>query len=77
MKLVLDKDVLAPVWADLRQIRTQLLTACDWTQLPDAALTAQEKQAWLLYRQALRDLTKNLIDPRNPQWPTPPGSSIR
>jgi len=34
--------------------------------------TPEAKQAWLDYRQALRDLPANTTDPENPVWPTPP-----
>jgi len=36
--------------------------------------TEEVKQAWLDYRQALRDLPGNTTDPENPVWPTPPGA---
>lgn len=56
-------------WKRLRSRRTQLLSACDWTQVPDAPV---DSLAWAIYRQALRDLPAKTEDPRNPQWPTPP-----
>ena len=37
---------------EMRAIRNQLLSACDWTQLLDATC---DRQAWATYRQALRD----------------------
>ena len=43
-----------------REYRNQLLTASDWTQLPDAPV---DREAWAAYRQALRDL------PNNVNWP--------
>ena len=43
-----------------REYRDQLLTASDWTQLPDAPV---DKSAWAAYRQALRDLTDHV------NWP--------
>lgn len=36
--------------------RDRRLAACDWTQLPDAPLTPEQRAAWADYRQALRDL---------------------
>jgi hypothetical protein len=36
--------------------RSQRLRSTDWTQMADAPLTAPEKLAWGVYRQALRDL---------------------
>jgi len=34
--------------------------------------TPEMRQAWLDYRQALRDLPANTEDPVNPVWPVPP-----
>jgi hypothetical protein len=39
---------------DIRAKRNQLLVESDWTQIPDVPL---DKEAWGLYRQALRDVT--------------------
>jgi hypothetical protein len=41
----------------------EALIASDWTQLPDAPLSATQKTAWATYRQALRDL------PDQEAWP--------
>ena len=56
-------------WSLVRAKRNQLLSASDWTQLPDVPLTT--KAEWATYRQALRDIT-NQTDPFNIIWPTPP-----
>jgi len=63
------RDVL-PVkqMAALRAKRNQLLTETDYLALSDQTMTA-EMQA---YRQALRDLPANTVDPANPVWPTKP-----
>ena len=54
----------------LRQRRNQLLTETDYLALVDSTLT-DEMQA---YRQALRDLPANTVDPANPVWPVKPGA---
>ena len=59
-------------WADLRKRRDGLLAASDWTQIADAPLTEVQKADWTNYRQALRDLPANTIDPLNPSWPEEP-----
>jgi len=59
-------------WTALRADRDARLTACDWTQLTDTELTAQDVEAWGAYRQQLRDLPDNTTDPANPDWPEPP-----
>lgn len=56
-------------WRILRSRRLHLLSACDWTQVPDAPVN---HEAWAVYRQQLRDLPANTQDPRYPSWPTPP-----
>lgn len=58
-------------WAEIRKRRNGLLSACDWTQLPDAPLTDADKTAWAEYRQALRDITEQ-ADPFNITWPVAP-----
>jgi hypothetical protein len=46
-------------WNLIRRYRDELLVKCDWTQLGDAPCTAQQKEAWTTYRQALRDIPQN------------------
>lgn len=71
-------DPAPPPGPDLiRARRTALLAACDWTQLPDAALDSEQQAAWAEYRQALRDLPESqpgaTID--TIVWPDRPGES--
>jgi hypothetical protein len=56
-------------WKALRSRRAVLLSNCDWTQLADAPVDAEE---WATYRQELRDLPANTTDPFNPAWPDTP-----
>ena len=45
----------------------------DFLAMPDYPHpTPESKQAWLDYRQALRDLPANTTDPLNPVWPEAP-----
>lgn len=60
------KEALA---RSVRADRNNRLTACDWTQLPDAVV---DQSAWALYRSALRDITKSDTFPENVEWPTAP-----
>lgn len=62
----------ADKWTPIRQQRNIFLTACDWTQLPDAPLTEEQKAAWAAYRQALRDLPETTSDPDAVAWPARP-----
>ena len=62
-------------WQFARMLRNQKLGESDWTQLPDARLTAVSKSAWATYRQQLRDITisnADVTDPEDIAWPTPP-----
>jgi hypothetical protein len=63
----------------LRSIRNNLLYDSDWTQLPDAPLSEEQKELWSIYRQNLRDLPSVIEDPKplvldrnHLDWPTPP-----
>ena len=57
----------------LREQRNFLLKKTDMYGLTDFGFkTEEEKQSWMEYRQALRDLPTNTEDPENPNWPTPP-----
>jgi len=51
----------------LRLWRNRQLASSDWTQLSDVNLI--NKQKWIEYRQALRDLTKQGPDPKT--WVLP------
>lgn len=64
-------------WKELRAERNKRLHDCDWTQLEDAKKSMLKEVAsiWLLYRQCLRDLPNNTVDPFNPVWPTNPQQS--
>ena len=53
---------------ELRRQRNQLLTETDYLALSDSTLTDEMRD----YRQALRDLPANTVDPANPVFPTKP-----
>ena len=59
----------------IRNRRSYLLVASDWTQSADSPLSAEKKQEWANYRQALRDLTNDYptIDTQDSiVWPIEP-----
>jgi hypothetical protein len=58
-------------WEQIRAQRDQLLLQSDWTTLPDAT-PKPNKEAWLNYRQALRDITKTFSSPEAVIWTTKP-----
>ena len=55
---------------DAKSMRNRLLVLSDWTQLPDVPLTT--KEAWAVYRQALRDVTEQPGYPADVDWPVAP-----
>jgi hypothetical protein len=58
--------------AAVRTRRDVLLAATDWTQMPDAPLTEEQKLAWTAYRQALRDVPQQVDFPQTVIWPQRP-----
>lgn len=56
---------------DVRERRARLLRSTDWTQADDAPLTLLERQAWMTYRTALRNLPQAPGFP-DMEWPQPP-----
>lgn len=60
----------AITWDQIRLQRDRLLTASDWVVLKDTNI--QNEQAWLDYRQALRDLPQTFSNPDEVIWPTKP-----
>ncbi len=45
---------------DLRAKRNKDLQDSDWTQLPDNTLTSEQRNAWMLFRTELRNITDGL-----------------
>ena len=68
---------VSEAWRELREERDRLIAETDWvvTRAVDASndgLGIQLPQVWVDYRQALRDLPANTVDPANPVWPVKP-----
>lgn len=63
-------------WEEFKQLRNYRLMETDWTQyVSDTNLDEEQKNAWRIYRQALRDLPENISDPKplainpdDPNW---------
>lgn len=62
-------DRIENKWIEIRDLRQQLLSECDWTQLSD--ISSETKDLWTTYRQNLRDIT-NQSNPYNIVWPVKP-----
>ena len=64
-----------PFQVELRVTRDAELSACDWTQVPDSPLTAEQRSEWQMYRQRLRDLPSDyshVTSLEDVVWPNPP-----
>jgi hypothetical protein len=62
-------------WDSLRSTRDTLLGATDFLMTVDYyndKMTSQEQIDVKAYREALRDLPANTLDPANPTWPEKP-----
>ena len=59
-------------WDEQRLLRNQLLTECDWVVLPHSPVAEASLQAWLDYRQELRDCIKPGTNPFAIVWPQKP-----
>lgn len=60
----LPEELLHAIACDqARQQRDALLRGSDWTQMPDTPLSGPQRDAWVTYRQQLRDL------PATEGWP--------
>ena len=68
----LTADETAAQWSAVRAERNGKLAACDWTQLADSPQKTIDK--WLIYRQALRDITKSAGFPDAIKWPEAPSA---
>lgn len=70
-----DRAAFVPVVADyIRSKRARLLANSDWTQMPDSPLSDAQRNAWAVYRQALRDLpdTQAVNTVEEIVWPSRP-----
>lgn len=59
------------LWVDIRKERDRLLKESDWTMLMDATDDLNYRE-WEMFRQRLRDITKNNTSPKNVLWPESP-----
>ena len=59
---------------NVRSKRDILLAETDWTVLQDSPLTSAQTADWVIYRQALRDITDHENFPylEDADWPTKP-----
>ena len=58
--------------AEARAKRDTLLAETDWTQVLDAPISAECREAFRVYRQTLRDITEQEGFPEVIEWPAMP-----
>lgn len=61
-----------PTAEQIRAQRAKLLAETDWTQVLDAPISAESREAFRAYRQALRDITEQEGFPEAVVWPEMP-----
>lgn len=59
-------------WDVVKHKRNKLLAFCDWTQMTDSPLSSEVKTAWASYRQQLRDIPQQGVEPEQVIWPVTP-----
>lgn len=71
-----DTGIVPPTEEDIQQRerdrRNKYLSYSDKYAIVDYPISAEEREQWLAYRQALRDVTSQAGFPHNIEWPTPP-----
>jgi len=62
------------LWFEIRDKRDELLVNSDIHVVADKweVMTSEQKQEWTTYRQALRDLPQNFLNPEDVVWPVSP-----
>ncbi len=69
-RLLKEQKGIPTTMDSVRQKRNALLKDSDWVGLTDAVV--KNKEAWLTYRQSLRDLPSAFKDPSEVIWPELP-----
>jgi hypothetical protein len=59
-------------WAIARYYRGALLFESDWTQVLDNSLSQEKRAEWQAYRETLRNITSEYLDPRDIVFPDLP-----
>lgn len=68
-----EEEAAVATAADLEWERAkQLLRDSDWSVLPDVPMTAGERDAWIIYRKALREIRLQPGFPTEIIWPSAP-----
>ena len=69
------EEAATEMWLFIRTARDGRLAQCDWTQVSDSPLTAEQRSEWQMYRQRLRDLPSDyshVTSLEDVVWPNEP-----
>ena len=69
-RLLKEQKSIPTTMDSVRRKRDSLLQSSDWVGLTDAVV--KNKEAWLTYRQALRDIPSTFKTPEEVAWPKSP-----
>lgn len=67
-----EEEIRAQLEADARRRRDSLIAETDWTQVLDAPISAECREAFRVYRQTLRDVPQQENFPYDIIWPEKP-----
>jgi hypothetical protein len=67
-----DRNPLNAPWDVILAERKRLLEISDWTQIPDNPMPEEQRQAWRVFRQELRDIPQKFTSSADVVWPTAP-----
>jgi hypothetical protein len=59
-------------WGIARLYRNALLNESDWSQVSDNSLSEAQRESWRQYRQELRNMSNNFINPKDIVFPDMP-----
>ena len=69
---VVARPAYIPAMDEVRLRRNSLLRASDYTQTQDYPVMSGQQQAWVEYRQKLRDIPQDFPNPQDVVWPEAP-----
>ena len=61
IQIALTDEVIERKWNDVIVKRNKLLSISDWTQLHDAVITKEMRNAWIKWRQKVRQVKKSTV----------------
>jgi len=68
--ILVGRPVSKPTWDQIKSKRNNLLKESDWIDLPNSP--SKNKQAWLDYRQTLREIPQKFKNSEDVVWPRSP-----